>query len=110
MKDYKIVTLSLLVTSFLIGMSIGETRKGEYFGPWYNDGRLRVGETVRFKDSAKYSELYNSCETMTVIGLQAVSDANQAWILMEKCSAFPNTPYSLVATDIVLQDCLVKSK
>jgi hypothetical protein len=106
MNESKLILLLVAMSTFIVGVMTGERSKGSFFRPWGDDGHVYVGDKVRFKKYAKYSELYNSCESMYVIGLQAVTSDNVAWILMEKCSEFPGTEWASISTDVVPQESL----
>lgn len=60
---------------------------------------LFVGEVVKVKKGLSYTDFYNKeCKKRTVKGLQAVDDANLAWVLLENCS-WTGSKYFMVTLD-----------
>lgn len=94
----------------ITGVLIGEHSKGSFFRSGdSNDQTIHIGDKVRFNKHSKYADLYNSCESITVIGLQAVSQDNEAWILPENCTGFMSQD-RYIGTDVVSQSILIKQK
>lgn len=90
--------LSSLV--FAAGVFTGESHrgKGTFFVSWYGDD-LYYGEHVKIKDKFLESDHYNKdCKKRTIRGLQALTNANAAWVLLENCS-WSNEPLYLETLD-----------
>lgn len=105
--DKVIRLLGLICVGFVVGVMVGERTKGSFFRPWFDDSRIYVGDKVRFRKHSRFAEDYNTCGKMTVLGFQAITNENVAWILAENCSAFPNA--QMVDTDVVPVDELEKA-
>ena len=100
----------LFLVAFILGIAVGKGSIGRFYRYCYsNDQTIYIGDKVRFRKHSKYGDLYNTCESITVIGLQAVSQDNEAWILTENCSGFMSQD-RYIGTDVVSQSILIKQK
>ena len=97
-KNAYLICLAAILFAIIAGVIAAS------FVPKNHEG-LYIGEEVRVKDSEPSAFFYNEgCKKMTIIGLQAVSDDNVAWVLLEGCTLSDGP----IVTDVLSQSILEK--
>jgi hypothetical protein len=103
----RVVAIVLFLLAFIWGMAAGRSLpEGSFFSPWYEDGVIRVGDTVRYHPAMISASYYNSCTYIRVLSIKVVGKDTLAWLVLQDCH-YPSG-YENEDTDVIDTVNLVK--